>query len=89
MTNSESTAAKPEATEVNEFEAVRKRLEEIVREVDDDDISLDDALDLYEEAVKLGLQASSLLEVGIVAEEQPEPEAAAETESETPVPDQE
>lgn len=91
MTNSESTAAKPEATEVNEFEAVRKRLEEIVREVDDDDISLDDALDLYEEAVKLGLQASSLLEVGITPSADPvEAQSPAPAgESETPAPDQE
>lgn len=74
MTNSESAASKPEVIESNEFEAVRKRLEEIAREVDDDDMSLDDALDLYEEAVKLGLKASSLLEVGIVAEEEPAPE---------------
>lgn len=74
MTNSESAASKPEVIESNEFEVVRKRLEEIAREVDDDDMSLDDALDLYEEAVKLGLKASSLLEVGIVAEEEPAPE---------------
>ena len=74
MTNSESAVSKPEVIESNEFEAVRKRLEEIAREVDDDDMSLDDALDLYEEAVKLGLKASSLLEVGIVAEEEPAPE---------------
>ena len=65
MTNSEPTAPKAEPTEANEFEAVRKRLEEIAREVDDEEISLDDALDLYEEAVKLGLAASSLLEVGV------------------------
>lgn len=74
MTNSESAVSKPEVIESNEFETVRKRLEEIAREVDDDDMSLDDALDLYEEAVKLGLKASSLLEVGIVAEEEPAPE---------------
>lgn len=74
MTNSESAAPKPAVLESNEFEAVRKRLEEIAREVDNDDMSLDDALDLYEEAVKLGLKASSLLEIGIVAEEEPAPE---------------
>lgn len=76
MTNSETAAPKPEVIESSEFEAVRKRLEEIAREVDNDDMSLDDALDLYEEAVKLGLQASSLLEIGIVGEEEPEPEPA-------------
>lgn len=74
MTNNESAASKPEMLESNEFEAVRKRLEEIAHEVDDDNMSLDDALDLYEEAVKLGLKASSLLEVGIVVEGEPAPE---------------
>lgn len=74
MTNNESAVPKPEILESNEFEAVRKRLEEIAREVDDDNMSLDDALDLYEEAVKLGLKASSLLEVGIVTEDEPAPE---------------
>ncbi|MBQ9043608.1 MAG: exodeoxyribonuclease VII small subunit [Eggerthellaceae bacterium] len=60
----------------NEFETVKARLEEIARAVDDENLSLDDALDLYEEAVKLGLQASNLLEVGIVVEEEPVAEEA-------------
>ncbi len=77
MQNSEQTtqvspASQPaEAPEPNEFEAVKARLEEIARAVDDENLPLDDALDLYEEAVKLGLQASNLLEVGIVVEEDP------------------
>ena len=54
----------------NEFESVKARLEEIAAAVDDENLSLDEALDLYEEAVKLGLQASDLLEVGIVVEEE-------------------
>lgn len=62
----------------NEFEAVKARLEEIANTVDDENLSLDEALDLYEEAVKLGLQASDLLETGIVIEEA---EAQAEAES--------
>ena len=49
----------------SEFEAAKARLEEIAQQVDDDSLSLDEALDLYEEAVKLGLQVSDLLEVGI------------------------
>ena len=46
------------------FESVKTRLDEIVDAVNAQDISLDDALDLYEEAVKLGIQASTLLEEG-------------------------
>ena len=44
------------------FEEVKRRLDEIVDAVADDDLPLDDALKLYEEAVQLGLRASSLLE---------------------------
>lgn len=45
-----------------EFGKVKARLDEIVEAVSAEDISLDDALELYEEAVKLGMKASSLLE---------------------------
>lgn len=48
------------------FESVKARLAQIADEVDDESLSLDKALDLYEEAVALGLQASDLLETGIV-----------------------
>lgn len=49
------------------FEEVKTRLDEIVEAVSSDDISLDDALKLYEEAVELGLVASSLLEENLEA----------------------
>ena len=48
-----------------DFESVKTRLAEIADAVDDENLPLDDALDLYEEAVALGLKASDLLEVGI------------------------
>ena len=52
------------------FEAVQARLAEIVQAVSDEGIPLDEALDLYEEAVSLGMRASDLLEDGIqVADE--------------------
>lgn len=51
------------------FEEVKTRLNEIVDEVAAEDISLDNALDLYEEALKLGMQVSSLLEKDIAAAE--------------------
>jgi len=77
------------AEQPNKFESVRMRLEEIAREVDDESLSLDEALDLYEEAVKLGLQASDLLEAGIIVEYEPEQDGAVEGPSEvqSPAPD--
>lgn len=59
------------------FDQVKARLAEIADAVDDEDLSLDDALDLYEEAVALGLQASDLLETGIVIPEE-NPDSAGE-----------
>lgn len=47
------------------FEAVKGRLDDIVDAVSDENLPLDDALSLYEEAVALGLRASDLLEQGI------------------------
>ena len=65
------------------FESVKARLAEIAEAVDDEGLSLDDALDLYEEAVALGLQASDLLETGIEAPIAPDP---VETGDMTPQP---
>ena len=48
---------------------------EIADAVDDESLSLDEALDLYEEAVALGLKASDLLEAGIAPPADEEPEA--------------
>ena len=47
------------------FEGINERLKEIGALVDDPEMPLDDALGLFEEAVQLGMQASSLLEEGI------------------------
>lgn len=54
--------------EYRTFEAVKERLDEIVAAVSDESLPLDDALDLYEEAVSLGLRASDLLETDIDAD---------------------
>jgi len=59
------TARRPEG-----FDAVKARLEEIADAVSSDDISLDQALDLFEEAVALGMQASDLLEEGVFPSEE-------------------
>ena len=65
---------------LQDFEAIKARLEEIVDAVSDDSIPLDDALDLYEEAVTLGMRVSEVLEDGITVDEAAldEPEAPAE-----------
>lgn len=74
-------------SEVNpQFSQIKERLDEIVQTVSAEDISLDDALNLYEEAVSLGMQVSSVLEENIAEEEiaaemeavQPADEAQAE-----------
>ena len=44
------------------FAAIRDRLDEIAAQVRDDAMPLDAALDLYDEAVKLGMKATELLE---------------------------
>ena len=48
--------------EYTTYAEVKERLDEIVDAVNDDDLSIEDALALYEEAVGLGLAASDLIE---------------------------
>ena len=52
----------PNNQSVETYDQVKGRLDEIVQAVSDEGLSLDDALDLYEEAVKLGMRASQLIE---------------------------
>lgn len=59
-----------------DFEATKARLGEIADAVSDENLPLDEALDLFEEAVALGLRASGLLETDVVVEEQREDERA-------------
>lgn len=62
-----------------DFEAMKSRLDEIADEVSAEGISLDDALALYEEAVKLGLAACDVSEADILVPEEPEePQEGAE-----------
>ena len=53
--------------EAGTFPSVRARLDEIADEVAREDIGLDEALALYEEAVKLGLAACDLSEADLEA----------------------
>lgn len=71
---------------LNEFASVRRRLEEIAHAVDDPELSLDAALDLYEEAVSLGLRASDLLEVDLTADEEQEAAEALQREDASSAP---
>ena len=64
------------------FEAVQARLDEIVKAVADEDTPLDEVLDLYEEAVSLGMRASDLLEEGISIIEDGEPAEGADAPAE-------
>lgn len=56
------------AAEMHDFEAVKARLEEIANAVGDENMPLDEALDLFEEAVSLGLKVGDLVEEGISVE---------------------
>lgn len=51
-----------DAEKYDSYSQVKGRLDEIADTVADESTSLDDALDLYEEAVKLALRASELIE---------------------------
>lgn len=66
------------------FEEIQARLQEIVDAVSDDALPLDDALTLYEEAVQLGLRASTLLEEGIATKDA---DSAAEEEMQSDQPE--
>lgn len=76
------------------FGMVTGRLSEIADCMEDDQLSLDDALDLLEEAVALGMKASTMLDEDMAArdaaeeeaEEQADAEAAAEAAAETGAP---
>ena len=55
------------AEDARSFEELKTRLDEIVSLVSDDSLPLDEALDLYEEAVGIGLSASRIMEEGIAS----------------------
>ena len=64
------------------FGTVTDRLSEIAEVMEDDTLSLDDALDLLEEAVALGMQASNLLESDMNERDAAEEEAEAALDAE-------
>ena len=60
------------------FEDAKARLQEIADAVSSDEMPLDEALDLFEEAVALGLAVSDLIEEGIVVDDPDDPDGAGE-----------
>ena len=65
------------------FEDIKARLDEIVAAVSDEELPLDEALSLYEEAVGIGLTASRIVEEGIAVKEAESAEAQASSDSGT------
>ena len=70
-----------EPAQQSEFAGIKERLDAIVEAVGAEGLPLEEALDLYEEAVGLGMKASELLEEGFEsalddAQEAPRPDAA-------------
>lgn len=65
------------------FEDIKARLDEIVAAVSDEELPLDEALSLYEEAVGIGLTASRIVEEGIAAKEPESAEAQVSSDSGT------
>ncbi len=54
------------------FEDMKLRLDQIVAAVNDEELPLEEALGLYEEAVGIGLAASRIMEEGIAAQSEAE-----------------
>lgn len=69
------------AEDSQSFGDLKSRLDEIVSLVSDSELPLDQALDLYEEAVGIGLRASRIMEEGIAAQEA---DAVSDDEAATP-----
>lgn len=65
------------------YEKVKTRLDQIVETVSDGSLPLDEALDLYEEAVKLGMRASDMIELAPAAPEAVEADAEAAASDDT------
>jgi exodeoxyribonuclease VII small subunit len=53
--------------DTSSYSQVNDRLKQIIAQVSDGSIALDDALDLFDEAVQLGVRASTLMEEDITS----------------------
>lgn len=52
------------------FDEINERLGEIASIVNDSDVNLDEALDLFDEAIDLGMRATQVLEADIAPSEE-------------------
>lgn len=52
---------------MQEYEQIEDKLKNIQGKIENEDLSLDESLDLYEEAVNLGMKASQTIEQNVLA----------------------
>ena len=74
---------KPEPPrELKEYEQIEGRLKEIEQKITTENLDMDESLELYEEAVNLGMKASQTIENNVLVNNDPELEEEAEEASE-------
>lgn len=65
----EAEEEKPEAPrELKEYEKIEGRLKEIEQKVTTENLDMDESLELYEEAVELGMKASQTIENNVLVD---------------------
>lgn len=64
----EKPVEKKISTDTKEYSSIEERLKQIEQEVQDENLDLDKSLDLYEEAVNLGMKASKAIEDNVLSE---------------------
>lgn len=75
--------AKPEPPrELKEYEKIEERLKEIEHKITTENLDMDESLELYEEAVDLGMKASQTIENNVLVNNDPEPEEDTEDSTE-------
>lgn len=58
---------KTEEPQMLEYEQIEGRLKDITKKIEREELDLDESLDLYEEAVNLGMKASATIEHNVLA----------------------
>lgn len=65
---------KPEPPrELKDYENIEGRLKEIEEKITTENLDMDESLELYEEAVNLGMKASQTIENNVLVNNEPEP----------------
>lgn len=71
---------KPQAPrELKDYESIEGRLKEIEEKVTSQDLDMEESLELYEEAVDLGMKASQTIENNVLVDTNKEEEATEDT----------